>query len=83
MGGVDALVFTAGVGENDAGMRAAICDGLGFLGIELDADVNEATRAVAKDISSPGSRVRVLVVPTDEEGVIAEQTVAVVQGLRS
>ncbi len=82
MGGLDVLVFTAGVGENDAAMRSAICDGLGFLGIELDPAVNDTTRAVARDISTPRSRVRVLVVPTDEEGMIAEQTVTVVENLR-
>jgi acetate kinase len=81
MGGLDVLVFTAGVGENDAGMRAAICDGLGFLGIDLDQAVNAAARAVVRDISAAGSRVRVLVIPTDEEGMIAEQTVAVVEAL--
>ena len=81
MGGLDVLVFTAGVGENDAGMRAAVCDGLGFLGIELDQAANGATHAVARDISAAGARVRVLVMPTDEEGMIAEQTVEVVEAL--
>jgi acetate kinase len=81
MGGLDTLVFTAGVGENDAAMRAAICDGLGFLGIDLDAAVNAATHRVEKDIAAPGSRVRVLVMPTDEEGMIADQTVAVVEAM--
>jgi acetate kinase len=81
MGGIDVLVFTAGVGENDPEMRAAICDGLAFLGIELDPAVNASTRGVARDISAPASTVRVLVMPTDEEGLIAEQTVAVVNRL--
>ncbi len=80
MGGLDVLAFTAGVGESDPEMRAAICDGLGFLGIDLDPAVNAATRRVANDIATPASRVRVLVMPTDEEGLIADQTVAVVQG---
>ena len=81
MGGLDVLVFTAGVGENDPEMRAAICDGLAFLGIELDPAINAATRRAEKDISAPHSTVRVLVMPTDEEGLIAEQTVAVVEQL--
>lgn len=79
MGGLDVLVFTAGVGENDPEMRAAICDGLGFLGIELDPAANGATQGVLKDIATPGSSVRVLVVPTDEEAMIAEQTVEVLR----
>lgn len=83
MGGLDVLVFTAGVGENDTGMRSAICQGLEFLGIELDAGLNGAAERTARDIGRQGSRVRVLVVPTDEEGLIADQTVAVVAGLRA
>ncbi len=79
MGGLDVMVFTAGVGENDPEMRAAICDGLGFLGIELDPALNATALGVLKDIATPGSPVRVLVVPTDEEAMIAEQTVAVLQ----
>jgi acetate kinase len=78
MGGLDVLVFTAGVGENSAETRAAACEGLGFLGIELDQAANARTRGVNAQISTPGSRVRVLVVPTDEERVIADETVAVV-----
>lgn len=78
MGGLDALVFTAGVGENSPEIRAAVCEGLSFLGVELDAESNDGTRAVERDISAAGSRVRVLVVPTDEERLIADETVAVV-----
>ena len=78
MGGLDVLVFTAGVGENSADIRAAVCEGLGFLGIDLDPAANAKARGVAADISAAGSRVRVLVVPTDEERVIADETVAVV-----
>ena len=81
MGGLDVLVFTAGVGENSPEMRAAACEGLGFLGIEIDAGSNKNARGVEADIGAPGARVRVLVVPTDEERLIADQTVAVVEGL--
>ncbi len=78
MGGLDVLVFTAGVGENSADIRAAACEGLGFLGIDLDQAANAKARGVAADISAAGSRVKVLVVPTDEERVIADETVATV-----
>ncbi len=78
LGGLDVLVYTAGVGENSAAIRAAACEGLGFLGIDLDQGANAKARGVAADISAAGSRVKVLVVPTDEERVIADETVAVV-----
>jgi acetate kinase len=78
MGGLDALVFTAGIGENSSEIRAATCEGLGFLGIELDTGLNSTTRGVEREISAPGSRVRVFVVPTDESRLIAEETIAVV-----
>lgn len=68
LGGLDALVFTAGIGENARDLRARICEGLGFLGIELDPDRN---RANEREISRPGAATRVLVRATDEEGMIA------------
>ena len=71
IGGIDALVFTAGIGENARALRARICDGLGFLGITLDADRNAANTA---EISPPGAQIRVLVRRTDEERMIAEHT---------
>jgi acetate kinase len=79
MGGLEVLVFTAGVGENSSEVRALVCEGLGFLGIEVDPAANEKARGVSAEISGPRSRVKVLVVPTDEERVIADDTVAVVQ----
>ena len=79
MGGLDAVVFTAGVGENSPEIRAAVCEGLSFLGIELDADINAGVRGAEGDISAAGSRVRILVVPTDEERLIADETVAAVR----
>ena len=78
MGGVDAVVFTAGVGENQTGLRADICRGLEFLGIEMDEAANAAARGRETVISSPSSRVKVVVVPTDEEIVIARDTQALV-----
>lgn len=68
MGGIDALVFTAGIGERAAPVRAAICEGLEWAGIVIDAGRNDRAERV---ISTDDSRVRVLVVPTDEEIVIA------------
>lgn len=72
MGGVDGVVFTAGVGENDDRMRGTVLASLGFLGIEVDEEANAAGRAI---VSADGSRVAVLVVHTDEEIMIAEQAV--------
>ena len=73
MGGIDVLVFTAGVGENSAATRAAVCDGLEFLGIKIDAQKNDM-RGKEMDISAAGSKVRVLVIPTNEELMIARDT---------
>jgi acetate kinase len=74
LGGLDALVFTGGIGEHAATLRARVIEGLGWLGITLDAAAN---RAHATVISGPQSRVRAYVVPTDEERRIAEQTAQV------
>ena len=75
MGGLDAIVFTAGVGENDRAMRAMILEGLEFLGVDVDFEYNaNCPRGEEVEISRPGSRVRVFVIPTDEEMVIARDT---------
>ncbi len=74
LGRVDAIVFTAGVGEHSTLVRKLSCEGLEAMGIELDAARNEAGR---EDISAEGSKVRILVLPTDEELEIALQTEAV------
>jgi len=76
MSGLDAVVFTAGVGENDAYVREHVCKYLGFLGIKLDPAKN-ATRGKLLDISAPEAKTRVLVVPTNEELVIARDTKAI------
>lgn len=78
MGGIDAVVFTAGVGENDAATRAAIVDGLDFMGIKIDADKNNTRGTV--DISAADSNVKTLVIPTNEELMIAIDTQRLVQG---
>ncbi|MGE3192838.1 MAG: acetate/propionate family kinase [Microbacteriaceae bacterium] len=78
LGGLDALVFTAGVGENSAVIRERAVDGLGFLGLELDPAINE-TRSAEPRVISRGA-VPVLVVPTNEELQIARETVGVLRG---
>jgi acetate kinase len=78
LGGLDAVVFTAGVGENNALLRRRTLAGLEFLGIEIDDDRNELSSREARFISPEGAKVSVLVVPTDEELEIARQAAAVV-----
>ena len=75
MGGVDAIVFTAGLGENAIETRLDICKGLEFLGIELDEEKNNV-RGKAREISKDGARVKAFVIPTNEELVIARDTKA-------
>ncbi len=77
MNGVDAIAFTAGVGENNSTARAGICSYLGYLGIEIDAEKNQV-RGEDQVISTDNSKVPVLVVPTNEELAIARETVALV-----
>lgn len=73
MGGVDVLVFTAGIGENGIGLRKAVCEGLEFMGIEVDPEKN-GCRGKEVVISTSDSRVKVMVIPTNEEMVIARET---------
>ena len=73
MGGVDAIVFTAGVGENDIHTRQQVCSGLEFLGVKLDADRNNV-RGKATEISAADSKVKVFLIPTNEELAIAQDT---------
>jgi len=79
MGGVDAIVFTAGVGENDAATRMAAASGLEFMGVKMDAEANQI-RGREAVISAPDSRVKVLLIPTDEELMIAMDTAGIVKG---
>jgi acetate kinase len=79
LGRLDAVVFTAGIGENDADVRARVCGGLALLGVRLDEARNAARSREVWTISSDDSAVAVLVVPTDEELEIAEQSLAVVR----
>ena len=73
MNGVDAIVFTAGLGENSGSIRRLICDYLSFLGVHIDS-YNNSLRGKAIEISAPDSRIRVLVIPTNEELMIARDT---------
>ncbi len=82
LGRVDAITFTGGIGEHSPGVRAQVCTDLEPLGIALDLQRNQDTLAGEGTISTPASRIQVLVVPTDEEGVIASDTFHIVeQGL--
>lgn len=81
MNGVDAIAFTAGIGEHSPRLRQKICAGLTYLGVQLDEAQNAAAAGEA-EISAPGSSVRVFVIPTDEELVIAQDTVALLAARR-
>ena len=74
LGGADAIVFTGGIGENNAPMRHRCVSGLQELGIQIDEEKNAKSRGREEDVSLPGSRIRVLVIPTNEELVIARDT---------
>jgi len=74
LNGADAIVFTAGIGENQADIRAAICANLDRLGIILDTEKNNSTRATEAVISAAGARVKIMVIPTNEELVVARET---------
>ncbi len=82
MGGIDVIVFTGGVGENQTGVRENVCVPLKFMGVEIDKELNARTRGTETIISTPASRVKVLVVPTDEELTIARDTQDIVSRLK-
>ena len=77
MGGVDIILFTGGVGENQSQCREAVCEGLQFIGVELDKELNNKIHGDEAIISTPSSKVKVVVVPTDEEMMIASDTLAI------
>ena len=80
LGGVDAIVFTAGIGENQCSHRINVCNQLAYMGVKVDAELNaKAIRGVEGKISTPDSSVEVFVIPTNEELVIARDTMALVQ----
>lgn len=80
MGGLDALTFTAGIGENDANLRAELCERLAYMGVRIDGEANALRSTEARIISTSESTVTVLVVPTNEELAIARQAMTLVQG---
>jgi acetate kinase len=80
MGGIDAVVFTAGLGENSATSRKAICSGLEFMGIEIDDERNNV-RGKETEVSVEGGKVKVLLIPTNEELMIAEDTEEIISAL--
>lgn len=81
MGGLDVIVFTGGVGENQTGVRENVCAPLAFMGVEIDREINDRTRGTETVISTPESKVTVVVIPTDEELMIARDTEEIVKNL--
>ena len=81
MGGLDAIVFTAGIGENTSLVRAGALEGLDFLGIEIDRELNNSVRGKLTKLSTDNSKVQVWLIPTNEELVIASDTEAIVKAL--
>jgi len=79
MGGLDALVFTAGIGENDYETRYEACKGLEFMGLYLDVEKNKSVRGELAEISLPSSKVKVYVIPTNEELMIARDTLEIIK----
>lgn len=79
MSGVDIIVFAGGIGENNVLVREAICNGLEFMGLDFNAELNLTTRGDLMEISKPGSRVKAIIVPTNEELVIARDTLELIK----
>ena len=82
LGGVDILVFTGGVGENMVSMRKAVCENMEYMGIELDDELNAATQSKEAVISKPTSKVKVVIIPTDEELTIAQDASKILEGVK-
>ncbi len=80
MGGVDIIVFTGGVGEHQTGLRYDVCAPLEFMGVKIDKDINDNNHGDEEVISTADSKVKVVVIPTDEEYMIARDTEAIVEG---
>lgn len=78
MGGLDAIVFTAGIGENNVSLREHVCEGLEFLGVKIDPEANKAGRGKVSKLSTEDSRVQVYMIPTNEEWMIAKDTESLV-----
>ena len=78
MGGIDAIVFTGGIGENDAPLRKEICSTLEYLGVDFDDSRNDGVRGEDKILTKDGSKVKVVTLTTNEELVIAQDTMNLV-----
>ena len=79
LNGIDVLVFTGGVGENQTGTRQKVCDSLAFMGVEIDKELNASSRGKEVLLSTTNSKVKVVVIPTDEEFMIAADTLEIIQ----
>ena len=77
MGGLDAVVFTAGIGENNPDIRQRVCTNMEFMGISIDPEKNN-TRGIEIDISTEDAKVRTLIIPTNEELAIARETIRLI-----
>lgn len=82
LGKIDAIIFTAGIGENDSRIREAICDGLEIFGIKLDKVKNKESKDEPRRIGQPDTLVRIIIVPTDEELAIAKDTVRIINNIK-
>lgn len=80
LGGADCIVFTAGIGENNPAIREKICSGLEELGVVIDKEKNDSTKGTLAEISAPESRVKIYVIPTNEELLIAKDTYKLITG---
>src|SRR5665647_2622358 len=79
LGGADVIIFTGGVGENQAITRDYVCSGLGFMGVKIDKELNSKSHGKEVLLSTPDSTVKVVVIPTDEEFMIASDTLEILQ----
>lgn len=79
--GTDVIVFTGGVGENQTGTRQKVCESMRFMGVEIDNELNAASRGKEVLLSTPNSKVKVVVIPTDEEYMIASDTLEIIEKL--
>ena len=82
LNGADAIIFTAGIGENGIGNRDAICNGLEYLGTRIDSERNNV-RGKEQEISAEGSKVKIFVIPTNEEIMIARDTQRITASLKN
>lgn len=81
LGGADILIFTGGIGENDSAVREVVCENMEYMGIKLDKEINNKIRGEEAVISSSDSKVKVVVIPTDEEYMIASDTAMLVASI--